>query len=247
MPAETDMTLDSVIATASQPRVSSPPPRVALALGMTGALGEELLAALVGSSSYRLVHVAVKHAIASASAKFRPWVAGSSVATADDAFVCVTDAAMPLPPTSPLQRYGNDDILDAARTAREAGVRRVVVVAPLSALLQLNAATQIVSSEQELALVEMKFETLLIVRPTREASDAGGTWLQRTFNSVGRSVLEIMLPAQIQAMRPKTAALAILTAVERTSPGVHVIGARELTAIVAETMPGLVPKRPRLR
>jgi hypothetical protein len=56
-----------------------------------------------------------------------------------------------------------------------------------------------------------------------------------------------MLPAQVQALRPKTAALAILTAVERTPPGVHVIGARELTDIVAETMPALLPKRPRLR
>lgn len=242
------MTLDSAIAAGSHPRVSPPsPPRVALALGVTGALGEELLAALVGSSGYRLVHVAVKHAIVSATAKFRPWVAGTSVATADDAFVCVTDDGMPSAPNSALQRYGNDDILDAARTARDAGARRLVVVAPLSALLQLNAATQIVSSEQELALVEMKFETLLIVRPTREASDTAGSWLQRTFNSLGRSVLEIMLPAQIQAMRPKTAAFAILTAAERTPPGVHVIGARELSAIVAETMPALLPRRPRLR
>ncbi len=242
------MTLDSAIAAGSHPRVGSPaPPRVALAFGMTGALGEELLAALVGSSGYRLVHVTVKHAIVSAAAKFRPWVAGTSVATADDAFICVTEDGMPSSPNSALQRVGNDDILDAARTARDAGARRLVVVAPLSALLQLNAATQIVSSEQELALAEMKFETLLIVRPSREAGDTAGSWLQRMFNSLGRSVLEIMLPAQIQAMRPKTAALAILTATERTPPGVHVIGARELSAIVAETMPALLPKRPRLR
>jgi hypothetical protein len=71
--------------------------------------------------------------------------------------------------------------------------------------------------------------------------------MQRTVTSLGRSVLEIMLPAQVQALRPKTAALAILTAVERMSPGVHVIGARELTDIVAETMPALLPKRPKLR
>jgi hypothetical protein len=222
--------------------------RVALALGMTGALGEELLAALVGSPNYRLIHVAVKQSIVSAASKFHPWVVGSSPVTADDAYVCVTDDAVPLPHNTPLQRYGSEQLLAAARAARDAKVRRLVVIAPLSALLQLNAASHSVSSEQELALVEMRFETLVIVRPTRdEIEDSRAPWLQRTVTSLGRSVLEIMLPAQVQALRPKTAALAILTAVERMSPGVNVIGARELADIVAETMPALLPKRPKLR
>ena len=243
------MTLDAAIATGARPRAPLPgAQRVALALGMTGALGEELLAALVGSPIYRLVHVAVKQTIVSAASKFHPWVIGSSPVTADDAFVCVTDDAVPTPHTSPLQRYGNDQLLAAARAARDAGVRRLVVIAPLSALLQLNATSHSVSSEQELALVEMRFETLVIVRPTRdEIEDSKAPWLQRTVSSLGRSVLEIMLPAKVQALRPKTAARAIITAVERMSPGVHVIGARELADIVAETMPALLPKRPKLR
>lgn len=220
--------------------------RVALALGLTGALGEELLAALVGAAAYRLVQVAVRQPITSAAAKFRPWVPGSSVISADDAFVCVTDAVPPSP-HSPIQPFDSDHLLDAARIAQAAGARRLVVVAPLSALLQMNAASHIVSSEQELALVEMKFETLLLVRPTRDAEPLTGSWLQRTVNTLGHAVLDIMLPAQVQAMRPKTAALAILTAVGRAQPGVQVLGARELAAIVAETMPALAPKRVHLR
>lgn len=243
------MTEDAAIEAGARPRTPAlGAERVALALGMTGALGEELLAALVGSPSYRRVHVAVIQSIVSAASKFHPWVAGSTPVKADDAFVCVTDDAAPLPRTSPLQRYSTDQLLTAARAARDAGARRLVVIAPLSAVLQLNAASHSVSSEQELALVEMRFETLVFVRPTRdEIEDSKAPWLQRTVSSLGRSVLEIMLPAQVQALRPKTAALAILTAVERMPPGVHVIGARELTDIVAETMPASLLKRPRLR
>jgi len=232
------------------PPVAAPSPskqRVALALGLTGALGEELLAALVGSEAYRLVQVAMPQPIVSAAAKFRPWVPGTSAITADDAFVCVTDAATPARPHSPIPAYDNDHLLEAARLAQSAGVRRLVVVAPLSALLQMNAASHIVSNEQELALVGMNFETLLVVRPTRDAETPTGSWLQRTVGAVGHAVLDIMLPAQVQALRPKTAALAILTAVARTPSGVHVIGAQELAAIVAETMPALAPKRVRLR
>lgn len=221
-------------------------PRVALALGLTGALGEELLAALVGSEAYRLVQVAMRQPITTAAAKFRPWVPGSSVITADDAFVCLTDAAAPAP-HSPIQAFDSEHLIDAARIAQAAGVRRLIVVAPLSALLQMNAASHIVSNEQELALVEMKFETLLIVRPTREAGAPAGSWFERTLGTLGHAVLDIMLPTQVQALRPKTAALAILTAVARAGRGVQVLGARELVAIVAETMPALAPKRVRLR
>ena len=112
----------------------------------------------------------------------------------------------------------------------------------------MNAASHTVSSEQELALVQMKFETLVIVRPTQdELAEAAGPWISRTVRSLGRMVLEIMLPAHVQALRPRTAALAILTAVARLPTGVHVIGARELLTIVEEAMPALAPKRPRLR
>jgi hypothetical protein len=113
---------------------------------------------------------------------------------------------------------------------------------------QMNAASHTISSAHELALVQLKFGTLVIVRPTQaEIADAAGPWLGRTVRSLGRMVLEIMLPAHVQALRPRTAALAILTAVSRLPTGVHVIGARQLLAVVEETMPGLVPQRPRVR
>jgi hypothetical protein len=223
-------------------------PRVALALGMVGALGDELLAALVASPHYRLVYVALKQQIASASAKYRPWVIGSPPVRADDAYLCVSDAQTLLPRVSPVLAFDAGHLLDAARIARDAGARRLVVVAPLSALLQMNAASHTVSSEDELALVGMQFESLVIVRPSQqEIDEGGGAWLGRTVRSLGKMVLDIMLPAHVQALRPRTAALAILAAVDRTGTGVHVIGARELLTIVEETMPAMAPKRTRLR
>jgi hypothetical protein len=234
------MSADSALEAAMRPAATrDEAPRAALALGLVGGLGEELLAALVASPRYRLVHVQVRQPMASAARKFRPWVAGSSIIAVDDAFLCLGDAALPHPEHSPLVPYAAAQIVAAAELARDAGARRLVVVAPLGALLQLNAATQIVSSEQELALVDMHFETLLIVRPTRDDTAGGtGSWLQRTVGAMGRAVLEIMLPAQVQALQPRTAAAAILTALERSPPGVGVIGARQLAALVAESQPG---------
>ena len=243
------MTPGAVLAAAQRGRlVENETPRVALAIGMAGAPGEELLAALVASPHYRLVHVALKQAIASAAAKYRPWVIGTSIITADDAYLCVTGPDTRVPRTSPMQPINAGHLIETARIAREAGVRRLVLIAPLSALLQMNAASHTVSSEQELELVAMQFESLVIVRPTQdELADGSGPWISRTVRSLGRTVLDIMLPAGVQALRPRTAARAILTAVERAGPGVQVIGARDLLAIVEETLPSLAPKRPRLR
>jgi len=240
---------DAAIAAAhGEPSHIAEPGRAALALGMAGALGEELLAALIASPQYRLVHVALRQPVASGTAKYRPWLIGSSAVVADDAFVCVTGPEAFVPRSSPVEPFNPGHLIDAARIARDAGARRFVVVAPLSALLQMNAASHTVSSEQELALVQMKFETLVIVRPTQaDLAETAGPWISRAVRSLGRMVLEIMLPAHVQALRPRTAALAILTAVAGLPTGVHVVGARELLAIVEATMPALAPKRPRLR
>jgi hypothetical protein len=219
-------------------------PRTALALGMVGALGEELLAALVGSTDYRVVHVAVKQPIATATARFRPWIVGEGVVLADDAFVCLTEEVVAA--ASPIVRYGPGDVLAAARIARDCGAHRLVLVSPLSALLQLNAAAHTLSSADEVELLEAGFDTVLIVRPTADAERAGGG-LRGVARSVSRMVLEIMLPPQVQPLRARTAAAAILEAVRRAKPGISVLGARELLAIVEQTMPQSLPPRTRIR
>ena len=226
---------------------STAPHRQALALGMVGALGEELLAGLVGGGRYATVHVAVEQVIGSATARFRPWVPGQGVVVADDAYICITGPETLVPRASPMQRVGPDDVARAACTARDCGARRLVLVSPLPALLQLNAASHTLSSTSELEIAEMRFQTLIVIRPTADAAPASGGWLSGLVRTFTRMVLEIMLPQRVQALRARTAAGAILQAVERAGPGLHVLGAAELAAIVEETMPASLPRKVRLR
>jgi hypothetical protein len=242
MPSATLTTADS---TAFDKTQHDAEPRTALGLGMVGALGEELLAALVGSTAYRVVHVAVNQPIGSATARFHPWIVGDGVVVADDAFVCLTED-LTVPMSSPIARYGPDDVLAAARIARDCGARRLVLVSPLSALLQLNAASHTLSSAPEVELLEAGFDTVLIVRPTAGDERVGGG-LRGVARAVSRMVLDIMLPPQVQPLRARTAAAAILEAVQRAKRGISVIGARELTAIVEQTMPQSLPRRTRIR
>ncbi len=231
-----------------RPRGAQTPQRSALALGLVGGLGEEVLAALMSTDEYRVVHVAVTHMIGSAMPKFHPWLVGRGAVVADDAFIGITGDETFVPQASPIRRYGEHDVLDAARTARDAGATTLVLVAPLPALLQMDEATRTLASVDEVALVGMGFERLVIIRPT----SAGDTRrlpdvIARLVRAAGNALADLMLPSYTKALSASTAARAILQAVRGARPGVTVLGAKELTAIVQAKMPQLAPKKTRLR
>lgn len=223
------------------------PQRTALALGLVGGLGEELLAALMAAPEYRAVHVGVTQMLGSAASKFRPWLIGQGVVLADDAFVGVTGEETFVPSASPIRRYGEDELLEAARTAREAGATTLAVVAPLPALLQMGEATRTLASVDEVALVAMGFTRLVLVRPTAADDMRRLPMPLALARTVGRTLADLMLPSYTKALSARTAAAAIVEAVRAAKPGVTVVGARELAAIVQAKMPQQAPRQPKLR
>lgn len=250
------------------------PQRTALALGLVGGLGEELLAALMAAPEYRAVHVGVTQMLGSAASKFRPWLIGQGVVLADDAFVGVTGEETFVPSftapgrsapaprgsaqpsrggpatatqASPIRRYGEHEVLEAARTAREAGATTLVVVAPLPALLQMGEATRTLASVDEVALVAMGFTRLVLIRPTAADDMRRLPMPLALARTVGRTLADLMLPSYTKALSARTAAAAIVEAVRAAKPGVTVVGARELAAIVQAKMPQQAPRQPKLR
>jgi len=223
------------------------PQRTALALGLVGRLGEELLAALMAAPEYRAVFVGVTQMLGSAAPKFRPWLIGRGVVVAQDAFVGITGEETFVPQASPVRRYGEDEVLDAARTARDAGATTLVLVAPLPALLQMGEATRTLASVDEVALVAMGFERLLLVRPTAAEDSRRLPVPLALVRAAGRALADLMLPSYTRALSARTAAAAIIEAVRAAGPGVTVLGAKELAAIVQARMPQQAPRQPRLR
>jgi hypothetical protein len=223
---------------------ASAPTRSALALGLVGSLGEELLALLVGAGEYRAVHVGVTQMIGTAASRFRPWLVGYGTPVVDDAFIGISGEETFVPKASPIRRYGEADLLDAAGVARNAGATTLAVIAPLPALLQMGEATRLLSSVDEVALVEMGFERLIFVRPTADDDPRRPPNLALSLlRSAGRALADIMLPSYTRALSARAAARAILEAVRSARPGGTVLGAKELTAIVQARLPGLAKKR----
>ena len=243
--------LDDALKGSLQPAPAAPatsPTRSALALGFAGALGEELLALLLGSNQYRQVHVGMTQVIGSATARFAPWVVGHGTPLVDDAWICLTGTETFVPKASPIRRFGEDELLAAARIARDAGARHLMVVAPLAALMQMSAGASHIGSQAELELATMGFEKLVIVRPT--AADAqlkAPNFLAAIVRGMGRVLGNIMLPRYAQQLSPRNAALAIVEGVRIAGNGTTVLGARDLLALIEARLPGLAPKQQKLR
>lgn len=239
------MPVDPVNSALSQrPAPARAPARVALALGLAGALGEELLALLIASSAYRQVVVGVTQPLGSATARFSPWVVGHGYPIVDEAWICVTGEETFVPSASPMYRVDEAGLLDAAAVAKSCGAARLTVVAPLAALLQLGAGAQSVSSESEIALVEMGFDPLVIVRPTAaDTEEPGASLPHRIVRSAARAVADIMLPQYARALSAKSAARAIVEANAAAPRGVSVISARALLKLTEARFPLLRPKR----
>jgi hypothetical protein len=239
--------LDSALAGALRP---VPPVRLpeALLIGAAGSLGEAMMSGLLASSDYARIHVGVDRPMPSTSDRFSALLLDGTTPwpPARDAFLCETPPEAPVRDDAPIRPLSHPDMLAAARRARDAGARRLVLVAPLGALLQLSTTARTLGHRDEVELLSLGFETVLIVRPTRpEDANAARGLVPGLVRAAGRALAHIMLPTAIQPMRASTVAAAILTAAARVPPGVAVMSAREITAIVAESDP--TAGRPRRR
>ncbi|HEU0200351.1 MAG TPA: hypothetical protein VFR86_07940 [Burkholderiaceae bacterium] len=211
--------------------------RTAAAVGMVGSLGEELLAVLLASPEHRVIHVAVEQPIGSTTSRFVPWPRGTALPPVDEVFLCVTGDETFVPKDSVMARLPPARIAEYARLARAAGTRRLVLVSPLAALLQLSSLSRLITDEVELEVVGLRFAQTLIVRPTAADRIDRTRGLRAILRWAGRAVLDIMLPSSIRLVSARSAARAIVLAAARAQPGVTVLGARELSAIADELDP----------
>jgi hypothetical protein len=173
---------------------------------MSGALGEALLAALVAAPRYGWVHVGHRHSAGAGASKFRPWVIGSSLIVAEDAYLVLSENAES-PSPSPIRRFGPKDALGAATIALDTGARRLVII---------ERAKNTISSADESAIEALGFDTVLIVR----IGDPRGS-------KTGRKLLASLGLRQDTAS-PAQLATAIIAEFTRAGPGLHRLAAEDL-------------------
>ena len=253
MPSPIDNALAATKTTGAAPRAS----RSALAIGTVGRIGEELLNCLLESPEYHVVHVLVETPMRSMMPRLQPHQvsiaamndlphtsAKIALPFADDVFCCISDARSYFKRDQAYVMLGKDQIAPLAQIAAGNGAKRFILLAPLSAFLQLTAPAGGLIDILESELAALGFETLIIVRPAADYATTQGNVLERLIGWGAKAIMQIMIPQRLQPLRARQIAQAAVNAARLLGNGVHVVGAHEIAELAA---PGVPVKTKRIR
>ena len=137
-----------------------------------------------------------------------------------------------------------EQIAPLAQIAARNGAKRFILLAPLSAFLQLTAPSGGLIDLRESELAALDFETLIIVRPAADYATAQGNVLERLIGWGAKAIMQIMIPQRLQPLRARQIAQAAVNAARLLGNGVHVVGAHEIAELAA---PGVPVKTKRMR
>lgn len=208
----------------------------ALVAGAVGRRGEALLNRVLASGDYREV-VALADAPMALGVRGLRLAPLAALPPVDQAFVMVSE------PGSQASRsfYGRDapfvlvhqgNLLAVAQAAVAHGARRVVLVSPLPAWQQVGDFHRGLGDATELALAQLPIESLVVLRPVRDAARGARSLLERVAG-VYLSLQLLMSPRSIQPLTSEQFARAALAAMRGAAPGITVRGADAIGELLA--------------
>jgi uncharacterized protein YbjT (DUF2867 family) len=211
----------------------------ALIAGATGLVGRELARHWTGPGD--LVLLLRQAGKAPAGPRLRPlqvdFTALPALPQAEEAFCCLGTTIKQAGSQAAFRAVDFDAVLDFARAARAAGVRRFGVVSSLGADSRSGSFYSRVKGEAEAALSELGFDSLAIARPSLLAGDRAA--LGQTARPGERLALALalplgrLLPAAWRPIQASHVARALLRAVREGRPGRRVLGSAEMQSLGA--------------
>jgi uncharacterized protein YbjT (DUF2867 family) len=207
--------------------------RTALVVGASGLVGRALLQQLAAPDSvYRAVHALVRKPIEPAPKGVKQHVVDFAhlpqpLPAADDLY-CALGTTIKVAGSNPAFRAVDfDAVVNSARAAQAAGVKRMAVVSSLGADARSRVFYNQVKGEMEEALRVLRFERLVIARPSllagaREALGQAPRLAEQLSLTLLRP-LGGLLPASIRPIEAAVVARAMRVALAADGPAAQVI------------------------
>ena len=203
----------------------------ALIMGACGATGEVLLNALLAGDHYEAVIAVTRLPLPSTTRKLRVHYAPEGRAApldlppADAAFLVIGKHNSYYRRDEAFRALRFEDLADAARAARAAGIPRLAVVAPVAIYSHSSAFRNSLMNLTEHELHKLGFDTLVLVRPAApEKFVRHGHWGKRLAAFVLRQ-LHGLMPESYHPPTSKSIAAAAVRAMHAARPGLLVIDA----------------------
>lgn len=212
------------------PRVAAVKPGLIVA-GATGALGNEVLRRLAGSSRFVHTRVLAKEPMATSLAQvsilemadeLQAWQPMPHSQGADVGVVMFEPPRLYYERERALWTPAPEQLLALAQWLRRCGVHTLVVVVPHAQGRLPDAIKRGLANLDEQALAAVGFERLLLVRSAQKAAPSAATGGLNKVAAWMLSTLSYMIPATEQPVRPSKLAEFIDIAIHRLPVGTHV-------------------------
>ncbi len=208
-------------------------PRTALVVGASGLVGRALLHQLAApDSGYAMVHALVRKPIEAAVGAVRQHVVDFAhlpqpLPAADDLFCALGTTIKVAGSKAAFRAVDFDAVVDSARAARAAGVKRMAVVSSLGADARSRVLYSQVKGEMEAALRALRFERLVIARPSLLAGERAALGqAPRPAEQLSLRLLRPLgglLPASIRPIEARVVAHAMRLALAAEGPAAQII------------------------
>ena len=203
------------------------PPRLLIA-GATGALGNEVLRRLAGSSTYALTQVLAREPVTEGMRNVQTLLVPSAApadwprAQADTAVVLFDPPRLFYDRERALWTPAPEQLPELARWLRASGVRTLAVVLPHAPGRLPEALKSGLASLDEHAVASLGFERVLILRSAQKPAAAARQHpLQRLAHWM-LGVFKYMVPSAEQPVRAVKVAELLALALRRAPRGIHV-------------------------
>ena len=210
-------------------------PLTALVAGASGLVGGELLDALLADPRYAQVHSLGRRPLPRQHPKLQQHtvdfarLADSPLPPAQEAFCCLGTTIKKAGSPQAFRAVDHDAVLAFARAARQAGVKRFLVVTALGANKDSRVFYNRVKGEVEQALRDVGFESLVILQPSlllgeRAESRPG----ERVAIVASRVLAPLLRPLASRPIEARRVARALLALARQAPTGVRVVPSGEL-------------------
>lgn len=218
--------------------------RIALVVGGSGLVGRELLRQLAApGSGYSTVHALLRRPLEPAADGVQVHVVDFSrlpapLPAADDLYCALGTTIKVAGSKTAFRAVDFDAVVDTARTAQAAGVKRMAVVSSLGADACSRVFYNQVKGEMEDALRSLRFERLVIARPSllsgaRETLGQAPRLAERLSLTLLRPIGGL-LPATIRPIDAGVLARAMRVALCTDGPAAQAIDSAALQRLGAE-------------
>ena len=212
----------------------------ALVAGATGLTGKHLLEILLADQRYASVHALVRNASLRSHPRLTEHVVDfeslPKMPKADDAFCCLGTTIRKAGSQAAFRKVDFDYVLNFARAAKVAGVRRFWVVSALGANPKSAVFYNRVKGEIENALKAMEFDSLYIFRPSFLLGERAEA---RAGERLGIAVFSVLAPqligpaSRVRPVDAKAVARAMVLAASGSANGTRVIESDEIAVPIA--------------